>query len=87
MLGGTLRALGWQNYAAKSQIVGYYLVGVPFLITVAVYWQQEPWAVFYLWWSVVAAIAVNCIMQAIVLVYVDWDAAVEDSQRRLRKQK
>lgn len=83
-LGGICSGLGLQRFAAASQLLGYYVVGMPVGAILAFgteHGQQD--GVFGLWIGIGLSMLTAAILQSIALSWYDWASAADAAALRL----
>ncbi len=81
-VGGIMNGLGLQRAAAKFQLVGYYMVGIP-IAAIAVFALHAQRPLFWLWGGVAIAMCTSCALQVTCLFRHDWEESVYEAQLRL----
>ncbi|KAL1519892.1 hypothetical protein AB1Y20_023381 [Prymnesium parvum] len=83
-LGGVCSGLGLQRFAAASQLLGYYVVGIPIGVVLAfVVLHGERDGVFGLCTGTAAAMLTSSALVTITLLRHDWGLAADAAERRL----
>lgn len=85
-IGGIMGGLGLQRIAAKCQLFGYYIIGMP-TAAVIVFARGEQHLkstdVLIIWGGVALSMATSCLMQIFYVLRYDWNLAVIQAQERL----
>jgi MATE family multidrug resistance protein len=85
-LGGVMIGLGLQKQAAIAQLIGYYVLGIPFSAIMAFvnpFHLSPDLGIYWLWIGVAIAMFSAFCMQLFLILRYDWNRAVEACQKRL----
>jgi multidrug resistance protein, MATE family len=87
-IGGVMCGLGLQNRSAVAQLVGYYLIGIPFACIMAFvnpFHTPPDFGIYWLWIGVTLAMLSAFSIQTFLLLRFNWTDAVQECNRRLRE--
>lgn len=84
-VGGVLSGLGMQRAIAASQLAGYYAIGIPAGVALAMmaHGGSED-GVYGLWIGTTMAMGASLALQCTVLARHSWDRSLDEAQKRLQ---
>ncbi|KAI9339045.1 mate-domain-containing protein [Obelidium mucronatum] len=77
--GGILRGAGRPEIGAYLNLIGYYVVGIPFGILLCF---QMGWGMFGLWTGLTAALFIVSLIEIYMIYRLDWDQEAENAHLR-----
>jgi len=77
-LNGILSGLGLHRTAALIPLIGSYVVSMPIACILAFGYNLSG-GLFWLWGGVALGLFVSCVSQALILLFYDWDKAVQEA--------